>query len=239
MKNIMILSGAGLSAESGLKTFRDADGLWENHNVMEVCSTEGWEKDREKVTQFYNERRAQLAHVEPNSAHYNLAKLEKEYAGEVWHLTQNVDNLLERAGCKNVIHLHGTLTDLRCEQCNTVFKIGYLAQSEEDICPNCQSKDIRHNVVMFGESAPKYSHIYEAQSLCELFIAIGTSGAVIDIVGIAEAFERSLLINPVQEEHVTMFGSMGRNIDNYFSDFIQENAGDSIVQMNDWIKRYG
>ena len=113
MNKVTILSGAGLSAESGIRTFRDSGGLWEEHDVMEVCSVEGWAADREKVTEFYNARRIELAEKEPNAAHRMIARLEREYPGRVWNLTQNVDDLLEKAGCREVVHLHGTLTDLR------------------------------------------------------------------------------------------------------------------------------
>ena len=111
----MILSGAGLSAESGIKTFRDHDGLWEGYDVMEVCSTQGWIEDRKKVTNFYNDRRADLESKKPNHAHKVLAQLEMDYRGRVLHLTQNIDDLMEKAGAKDVVHLHGILTHLQRE----------------------------------------------------------------------------------------------------------------------------
>jgi len=150
MKKVMILSGAGLSAESGIRTFRDHDGLWENHDVMKVCSTQGWIDDRQTVTQFYNDRRADLASKEPNHAHMMLAKLQLDYRGRIIHLTQNIDNLMEKAGAKEVIHLHGTLTDLRCEACTQTFDVGYAPQLGNEHCPYCGNKRVRHNVVMFG-----------------------------------------------------------------------------------------
>jgi NAD-dependent deacetylase len=238
MNKIMIISGAGLSAESGISTFRDHDGLWENYDVMQVCSTEGWESDRELVTQFYNARRRDLEDKIPNRAHHVLAKLEKKYPGQVIHLTQNVDNLMERAGAKEVIHLHGTLTDLRCESCGHVWDIGYDEQNEHDTCPLCESDRVRHNVVMFGEVAAAYEHIYRALSECDLFIAIGTSGQVINIVPIAQEFEHSILINPKQEDYVTAFGSFDVSIDSYFEHFIQKKAGDAMDEMMQIIARY-
>lgn len=230
MNRIMILSGAGLSAESGIRTFRDHDGLWENHNVMDVCSTQGWIKDRAYVTQFYNERRADLASTEPNHAHHILAKLEKTYRGRVYHLTQNVDDLLERAGAAEVIHLHGTLTDLRCEACTKTFPIGYTAQEGEEVCPYCGNRRVRHNVVMFGEAAPEYIRIQEAVSQSTLFIAIGTSGAVIDIIPIAKAFKHSILIDPKRQETRSQFDPH-TYIDEYFEYFIQKKAGDAMEEM--------
>ncbi len=231
MKNVFILSGAGLSAESGIKTFRDHDGLWENYDVMQVCSTQGWEADRGLVTEFYNRRRLDLKEKRPNAAHFVLARLEKAFPGRIFNLTQNVDNLLERAGCREVIHLHGTLTDLRCESCNHVWDIGYTEQSAEEACPHCGSDQVRHNVVMFGESAPNYRYIYEALVACGLFVAIGTSGQVIDIVELAKNVPYSILVNPKREEHVTMFGSFERYIDSYFSEFIQKGAVEAAEEL--------
>jgi NAD-dependent deacetylase len=235
---IMIFSGAGLSAESGIRTFRDHDGLWEDYDVMQVCSTQGWEADRELVTQFYNARRQDLKDKEPNRAHTVLAELEKKYPDKIYNLTQNVDNLLEKAGCQNVIHLHGTLTDLRCESCGHVWDVGYEKQDVYDACPRCESDAVRHNVVMFGEAAPAYSRIYEAIANCQLFIAIGTSGQVIDIVPIASEFHHSILINPKREEYLTSFGSQGKYIDEYFEYFIQKGAGDSMDEMMSLIEEF-
>lgn len=231
MKRVMIISGAGLSAESGISTFRDHDGLWEKYDVMQVCSTQGWHDDRNLVTQFYNARRQDLADKEPNAAHFALADLEVSYPGQIIHLTQNVDNLMEKAGAKETIHLHGTLTDLRCEACGHIWDIGYTAQNEHDACPRCESDAVRHNVVMFGEAAPEYRRIYEAIALCDLFIAIGTSGQVIDIVPLANEFQHSILVNPKREEHVTAFGSFDKHIDEYFEHFIQKGASGSVDEM--------
>ena len=235
---IMIFSGAGLSAESGIKTFRDHDGLWENYDVMQVCSTQGWEADRELVTQFYNARRKDLEDKEPNPAHLALADLERKYPNKIYNLTQNVDNLLEKAGCKSVIHLHGTLTDLRCEECGHIWDVGYAEQNEHDSCPSCESSNIRHNVVMFGEAAPAYARIHEAIAACKLLIAIGTSGQVIDIVPIASAFKHSILINPNREEHMTAFGSNDEYIDEHFEHFIQKGAGSSVDEMKTIIEEF-
>ena len=230
-RKVMVISGAGLSAESGISTFRESDGLWERYDVMEVCSTQGWQKNRKLVTDFYNARRMELEDKEPNAAHFALAELERKYPGRVWNLTQNVDNLLEKAGCKHVIHLHGTLRDLRCESCYGLFDIGYRAQKEDEACPYCGSSKVRHNVVMFGESAPGYRHIYEAVEECDLFVAIGTSGRVIDIVSLAGEFDHSILVNPKREEHVTAFGNFDRMIDDYFEHFIQKRATEAAGEM--------
>lgn len=238
MKKVMILSGAGLSAQSGIRTFRDHDGLWEHYDVMQVCSAQGWEADREQVTQFYNARRKDIEDKEPNAMHYAIAKLQARYPGQIMNLTQNVDDLLERAGCSDVIHLHGTLRDLRCEQCGHVWDIGYTEQGEYAACPCCKSGEVRHNVVMFGENAPMYRHIYEAINACDLFVAIGTSGQVIDIVSIAREFEHSLLINPKREEYVTMYGAFEQNIDDFFTAFLQMGAVEAADPMREYIDEF-
>ena len=235
---IMIISGAGLSAESGIKPFRDHDGLWENYDVMQVCSTQGWEADRELVTQFYNARRKDLEDKQANKAHLALAELEKKYSSKIYNLTQNVDNLLEKAGCQDVIHLHGTLTDLRCEECSHIWDVGYSEQGENDCCPRCESAQVRHNVVMFGEAAPAYAKIYEAISNSKLLVAIGTSGQVIDIVPIASEFNHSILINPKRERHMSSFGSQGKYIDEYFEHFLQMGAGDAVGDMMSLIEEF-
>lgn len=235
MKKIMILSGAGLSAESGIRTFRDSDGLWEDYDVMKVTSTQGWISDRHAVTHFYNERRRELQFKEPNHAHKVLAQLEKDYRGRFIHLTQNIDNLMERAGAKDVIHLHGTLTDLRCEACLETFPIGYAPQESHTCCPNCGNIRVRHNVVMFGESAPEYRHIQEAMRQSTLFIAIGTSGAVIDIVSIAKGFQHSILIDPKRQKIRSLYSPQSY-IDEYFEHFIQKKAGEAMDEMMILIK---
>ncbi len=237
MKKIMILSGAGLSAESGISTFRDHDGLWENHDVMEVCSTQGWIKDRQNVTNFYNDRRRDLESKEPNHAHKILAEIEQEYRGRVMHLTQNIDNLMEKAGAKDVTHLHGTLTDLRCESCTETFDIGYAPQEGNELCPLCGNKRVRHNVVMFGESAPEYSHIHQAIRECSLFIAIGTSGTVIDIVPIAKEFKHSILIDPKRQKIASVYDPKSY-IDEYFEHYIEKKAGEAMGDMMAIIKEH-
>ena len=193
-KKVYILSGAGLSAESGIRTFRDSDGLWANYSIEEVCSTSGWARDRQKVAKFYDDRRADLESKEPNYAHIRLAELKKKYPRNILMLTQNVDNMLEKAGCEGVIHLHGTLTDLRCERCKFVFPIGYKPQNGAT-CPKCNSTVVRHNVVMFGESAPAYEYLNRLYNEAEMVVVIGTSGNVIDTAYIAQIIDNSVLNN--------------------------------------------
>lgn len=193
-KKVYIVSGAGLSAESGIRTFRDANGLWEDYKVEDVCSTDGFRRDRQLVLDFYDARRADLESKKPNHAHKRLAELKNSYPENIVMLTQNVDDLLERAGCKDIIHLHGTLTDLRCEACGTVFPIGYETQ-EGVSCPICESSHIRHNVVMFGEAAPEYQHLSKLYSEADMVVVIGTSGQVIDTAYMAQRIQNSILNN--------------------------------------------
>lgn len=200
-KKILFFSGAGLSAESGLKTFRDNDGLWESYDIMEVCSAQAFRKNRRFVLDFYDMRRAQLDRVQPNAMHFLIAELQKMYPNRILNLTQNVDDLLERAGCHSVIHLHGTLTDSRCEACGTLTPIGYMPITSEMTCPHCGSKQVRHNIVMFNEPAPAYRFIADALDEAEMLIVIGTSGQVIDVVPFTQYVKKSVLVNPKKEHY--------------------------------------
>ena len=199
-KKVYIVSGAGLSAESGIKTFRDSDGLWENYSIEEVCSVGGFERDRQKVLDFYDERRADVEQKEPNYAHKRLAKLANAYPNNIVMLTQNVDDMLERAGCQQLVHLHGTLTDLRCEDCGEVFPIGYKSQ-EGAVCPKCEATNIRHNVVMFGEAAPEYMHLSNLYADADMVVVIGTSGQVIDTASMASRVKESILNNLDKDDY--------------------------------------
>ena len=171
MKHIVVLTGAGMSVESGLKTFRDADGLWEGHNVMEVATPEGFAANPELVLEFYNQRRRQLFEVTPNSAHFGLAELEKNY--KVTIVTQNVDDLHERAGSKNVIHLHGELLKARnivdefsVIDCKTDIKLG-------DTCP--KGHQLRPHIVWFGEAVPMIDTAVDVCMTADILLIIGTS----------------------------------------------------------------
>lgn len=177
---IVILTGAGISAESGIKTFRDQNGLWEEHDVMDVATPEGFAKDPELVYRFYNQRRAQLlsSEVAPNPAHHALARLEKNWQGEVVIVTQNVDDLHERAGSSNVLHMHGELLKMRCPRTSGVYP-SPLEVNSTSICPKCgTSGHMRPHIVWFGEVPFFMEEIERHVSECELFIAIGTSGLV-------------------------------------------------------------
>ena len=185
-KNIVILTGAGISAESGIDTFRAAGGLWENHRVEDVATPEGFAKDPELVHRFYNLRRAALKTVEPNAAHMALAKLEaglKSQGGQLTIVTQNVDDLHERGGAKEVIHMHGILTSMLCGICEHPWE-HHEDASPEMTCPKCYVKSApRPDIVWFGEM-PYAMHVIEQRiAECDLFVSIGTSGAVYPAAG--------------------------------------------------------
>ncbi|WP_414718938.1 SIR2 family NAD-dependent protein deacylase [Sulfuricurvum sp.] len=222
---ILILSGAGISAESGVRTFRDSDGLWEEYDVMEVCSVEGFERNPKLVADFYDARRSDLESKQPNLAHETVTRLKRKYPARIDVLTQNVDDLFERAGCPDVIHLHGTLTDLRCEECQSVFEIGYKSQSSV-VCPACHSTKIRHNVVMFGEEAPMYQKLQHSLDECDVFVVIGTSGKVLNIGWFAQWFEHSLLNNLDPDE----------NLDPYFKVVYHEKATEAAHKIEAYIE---
>lgn len=176
----MVLTGAGISAESGIKTFRASDGLWENHPVEEVATPEGFAANPQLVYEFYNQRRRQLVSdgIRPNAAHSYLAKFEHEFAGEFLLVTQNVDNLHERAGSENLLHMHGELLKMRCLNSQMVFDIttdfGF-----DTHCRCCRSPgNLRPNIVWFGEMPFHMNRINQALERCDLFVAIGTSGNV-------------------------------------------------------------
>ena len=200
MAKVLILSGAGISAESGIKTFRDSDGLWEEHDVSIVCNYDSMQKHEAITVEFYDKRRAELEFKEPNYAHKVVVNLKKRYKKDIAVITQNVDNLFEKAGLGSdeVIHLHGFLSELRCQnyECSLIFDIGYKSQKEFNggLCPKCHTK-LRPNIVFFGEQAPMYEELSRQIQDCELFVVIGTSGNVIGVNTMAQFATRSILNN--------------------------------------------
>lgn len=183
--SIVILTGAGISAESGIKTFRAADGLWENHRVEEVASPEGYARNPALVQRFYNERRRQLLSgaVQPNPAHQALARLQQAFPGVVTLVTQNIDDLHERGGSTDVIHMHGELLKMFCTYCGQRFTIHTDIQLH-DSCESCRKTgSLRPDIVWFGEIPYHMDRISDALAGCDLFISIGTSGNVYPAAG--------------------------------------------------------
>ena len=186
IRNIVVLTGAGVSAESGLATFRGPDGLWEGHRVEDVATPEAFARDPGLVHTFYDARRAKLATVQPNAAHRALARLDAKWPGELLLVTQNVDDLHERAGSSRLIHMHGELTKGWCLRCNDRFEWrGAMGESAE--CPSCAANGmVRPDIVWFGEMPYEMDRINHALQRCDLFVSIGTSGAVYPAAGFVE-----------------------------------------------------
>jgi NAD-dependent deacetylase len=182
IRNIFILTGAGVSAESGVATFRGPDGLWEGHRVEDVATPEAFRRDPALVQKFYDARRSKLRTVEPNAAHKALARLDAEWPGDLLIVTQNVDDLHERAGAKRVLHMHGELKSAWCLACDSRVRW------EEDLgsgppCPTCGEAKLRPDIVWFGEMPYDMDRIDSALMKADLFVSIGTSGAVYPAAG--------------------------------------------------------
>lgn len=187
-KNIVILTGAGISQESGLDTFRCTGGIWSKVSLEDVATPEGFKRNPSLVHDFYNARREQLTdtNIRPNAAHVALARLERNWPGKVLLVTQNIDNLHYRAESRNVLHMHGELTKIRCEDCHTVHHWP-ISLSIEDRCPRCHHKGtLRPHVVWFGEMPLEMERIYHALDECFLFMSIGTSGNVYPAAGFVD-----------------------------------------------------
>lgn len=196
---LIVFSGAGLSAESGLPTFRGDNGLWEGVPIRQVCHIETWRENFEAVHSFYDARRIAEANAEPNAAHRTLAAWQAKWPGRVLLLTQNIDRLLERAGCSSVIHLHGEIRKLQCHGCRATWEIGAEAYDRRG-CPTCASRgDVKPAIVFFGEQAPRYSDLHtivESLTDVDTALVVGTSGVVLpadQLFGYSRA--HSILVN--------------------------------------------
>lgn len=182
IRNIVILTGAGVSAESGIDTFRDAGGLWEQHRVEDVATPEAFARDPDLVLRFYDMRRAAIQEKQPNAAHEALGRLDREWPGELLIVTQNVDDLHERGGARRVLHMHGTHLNAWCIACDARSRwTGPLI--DRPPCPGCGEPALRPDVVWFGEMPYEMERIYAALRQADLFVSIGTSGAVYPAAG--------------------------------------------------------
>jgi NAD-dependent deacetylase len=201
MKKIVILTGAGISAESGIKTFRDADGLWEGHDIMEVASPVGWKKNPELVLDFYNKRRAQLLSVKPNKAHEILAELEEHF--DIHIITQNVDDLHERAVSNKVIHLHGELLKVKSIS-NEKFVLDWkhdLKLGDFDL----EGNQLRPHIVWFGEDVPMIEHAIDIVETADILIIIGTSLQVYPAAGLMNYMDEKVLVYYIDPKPATIY----------------------------------
>ena len=190
IRNIVILTGAGISAESGIRTFRAEDGLWEDHPVDEVATPEGFARDPDLVQRFYDERRAGVLAAQPNSAHLALGRLEREFSGQLLLVTQNIDDLHERGGAGQVLHMHGEALSAWCTRCDARHRwTGPLRDGPP--CPACGAAALRPDIVWFGEMPYQMERIYRALAACDLFVSIGTSGAVYPAAGFVQEAKRA------------------------------------------------
>ena len=207
-KKIAVLSGAGVSAESSISTFRDNGGLWERYDPQTVASIEGWHADRKLMLDFYNRQRLQLRDVRPNAAHFAIAQLEKDH--EVTVITQNVDNLHERAGSTRIIHLHGELTKVRPETGafdrtfseEEVFDIGYTEIRLGDLAPN--GSQLRPHIVWFGESVPMIEKAIDAVEAADILLIVGTSLQVYPAAGLYRYARRSAPVYVIDPQELTV-----------------------------------
>ncbi|MGB1091676.1 MAG: Sir2 family NAD+-dependent deacetylase [Oceanobacter sp.] len=222
-ERIVVLTGAGISAESGVKTFRDNGGLWESHSMEEIATPEGFAANPALVQRFYNDRRRQLKEVVPNKAHLALAEFEKSFDGEFLLVTQNVDDLHERAGSQHLLHMHGELRKVRCLDTDMVFdwKEDITEQSECDCCQN--TRTLRPHIVWFGEMPLYMEEIYEALETCDLFISIGTSGHVYPAAGFVQIANQC-------GAHTVEINLEPSNVHGDFAEHIQGPAGTQVPE---------
>jgi len=185
MNRIVILTGAGVSAESGLGTFRDTGGIWSQYDLEEVATPQGFARNPGLVHEFYNARRANMLAAAPNAAHLALARLQAEFAGEVLIVTQNIDDLHERAGSRAVLHMHGQLTGGLCAACGHRWPAPRVMAARTP-CPGCQAQNTRPDIVWFGEMPYHLDQIGAALARADLFVALGTSGEVYPAAGFVD-----------------------------------------------------
>jgi NAD-dependent deacetylase len=205
-ERVFVLTGAGISAESGIRTFRDAGGLWEQYRFEQVASPEGWAAHPETVWRFYGQRRAQAATCEPNGAHVALGELERALGDRLWLCTQNVDDLHEKGGSRCVHHMHGELFKSRCESCTRPPFEDRVAHATIPRCA-CGGR-VRPHIVWFGEVPLRMDAIGEALDACDLFVTIGTSGAVYPAAGFVAAVKgraRTVYVGPQEPDNARMF----------------------------------
>lgn len=223
MKKVVVLTGAGMSAESGISTFRDNNGLWENHRVDDVATPEAWSRNPELVMKFYNQRRKQLFEVEPNAGHYAIKKLEQKY--DVHIVTQNVDDLHERAGSKNVLHLHGELKKVRSTvDPELIYELDHWEVNLGDKCE--KGSQLRPHIVWFGEAVPMIMPAAEIVSNADIILIIGTSLAVYPAAGLINYANRDVPIYYIDPKASNVSGGRGLIT-------INKKAGEGVPELVD------
>ena len=220
-KKLIVLSGAGISAESGIKTFRDSDGLWENHDINEVATPEAWMRNQELVLRFYNERRKQLLEVQPNPAHFALVKLEEKY--DVQIITQNVDDLHERAGSTKIMHLHGELRKSRSTADESlVYEIEGWELKKGDVCK--KGSQLRPHIVWFGEAVPLIEEAARLTMKADILIITGTSLNVYPAAGLIDYVPKGTPIYLVDPNALSFYRYSNLTI-------IKEKAGKALPEL--------
>jgi NAD-dependent deacetylase len=225
MSKIVILTGAGISAESGIETFRAEDGLWAQHRVEDVATPEGFARDPKLVVDFYNARRKQASEVAPNAAHKALAKLQQHHDGEVVIVTQNVDDLHEQGGASEVIHMHGALKSALCAVCDHRWPAP-MVMAPGDACPKCHAPAARPDIVWFGEMPYDMDVIFDHLAEADIFAAIGTSGNVYPAAGFVADARR----NGAHTIEINLERSAVR------SQFAEHRTGPATRVVSDWVE---
>ena len=232
MARVLILSGAGISAESGVSTFRDSGGLWEKYRMEDICSVGCLDINGDETRKFYDVRREDIMDKKPNYAHKVIVELKHKYPDDIAVMTQNVDDLFEKAGITKdeIVHLHGFLPELRCRMCSKVFDIGYKRQDEcfDGQCPECGG-ELRPNIIFLGEVAPKYQELTKELNECELIVIIGTSGNVLDVTYFAQLTDISILNNLEASPSID---------DSYFTKVYYGKATEAISKIAEYIEEF-
>ncbi|RLA74158.1 MAG: NAD-dependent deacetylase [Epsilonproteobacteria bacterium] len=229
MPKVIIFSGAGVSAQSGISTFRDSGGLWEQYKIEDICTAGCLKTNRDETIDFYDKRRQDIKDKKPNYAHLQIKKLQDKFPNDIKIITQNVDDMFEKAGCVDVLHLHGFLRDVVCHSCGYKKDISYMKLKEfQENCPNCDEL-LRPDIVFFGEAAPKYTDMHRYLESCELLVIIGTSGNVIDVNMLSSYANKTILNNLEPSDAIN-----DTNIDKV----IYKKATDAIDEIVDDIEEF-
>jgi NAD-dependent deacetylase len=238
MAKVIIFSGAGISAESGISTFRDSGGLWEEYDIQDICSAGCLDWNYEQTVEFYDKRRFDIKDKLPNKAHKQISKLKEKYPDDIAVITQNVDDLFEKAGCNDVLHLHGFLTQIRCMKCNYTEDIGYSKLKDKwDSCPKCKNK-LRPDIVFFGEQAPKYEKLYNEISNCKMLIVIGTSGNVINLDMFLPSYNQKRKGKGIQYSILNNLEKSDAINDKMYSKVLYKKATDAIEEIVQDIEKF-